>query len=63
MIGMNAAQNVNYIEKYLKQKLRRIKFPKKNLLDAYLYAPRVELGALKICYFWNNALEWESGFT
>ncbi len=25
--------------------------------------PRVELGAPKICHFWNNALEWESSFT
>ncbi len=28
-LGLNATENTDYIEKYFKQKLRRIKFPKK----------------------------------
>ncbi len=31
---------INYIEKYFKQKLHRIKFLRKNLLDACLYLPQ-----------------------
>ncbi len=29
-LGLNAAKNVDYIEKWFKQKLRKIKFPTKN---------------------------------
>ncbi len=34
-LGLNTAKITDYIEKFLKQKLRKIKFPEKNLLDAY----------------------------
>ncbi len=40
MIGLNTAKNTHYIEKCLKQKLRRINFPKKISLDTYLYVPQ-----------------------
>ncbi len=32
-----SAKNSDYIEKYFKQKLSKIKFPTKNSLDAYHY--------------------------
>ncbi len=35
--GSNAAKNIDYIEKYFKQKLRKIKFLTKNSVEAYLY--------------------------
>ncbi len=38
-LGRNTAKNINYIEKYLKQKLCRIKFSTKDFLDTYLYLP------------------------
>ncbi len=37
MLGLNAAKNTDYMEKCLKQKLHRIKFPTKNSVEAYLY--------------------------
>ncbi len=39
-LGLEAAKNTDYIKKYFKQKLRRIKFPKKNSADAYFYLPQ-----------------------
>ncbi len=40
------------LKKYFKQKLFRIKFPTKNLVDAYLYLPPgMELWAPKIAIF------------
>ncbi len=36
-LGLNTARNTDYIEKCFEQKLRKIKFPKKNSLDTYLY--------------------------
>ncbi len=36
-LGLNNAKNADYIEKCLKQKLRRIKFSKKISWNAYLY--------------------------
>ncbi len=38
-LGLYAAKNIDYIETYFKQKLRRIKFPIKNSEEAYLYLP------------------------
>ncbi len=35
--GLNAAKTTIYVENCLKHKLRRIKFPEKISLDAYLY--------------------------
>ncbi len=35
----NAVKNIDYIEKYFKQKLYKIKFVAKNSLSAYLYLP------------------------
>ncbi len=49
MIGQNTAKNTNYIEKCLKQKLRRIKFPKKNLIEC-ISLRRVKLGAPKFAF-------------
>ncbi len=40
MIGLNAAKNISYTEKCLKQKLQRNKILKKISLDAYLYVPQ-----------------------
>ncbi len=37
---MDAAKSTNYIEKCFKRKLSKIKFPIKNLVDAYPYLPR-----------------------
>ncbi len=38
-LGLNVAKNIDYIEKRFKRKLRKIKFPTKNLVEAYLYLP------------------------
>ncbi len=38
-LGQNAAKISDYIEKYIKQKLHRIKFPTKNSVEADLYLP------------------------
>ncbi len=35
----NTAKDIDYIEKQFKQKLRNIKFPTKNSVEAYLYLP------------------------
>ncbi len=48
---LNTAKNIDYIEKYFKQKLHRIKFSTKNSVDAYLFVPGVELGAANICRY------------
>ncbi len=59
MIGMNAAKTTNYIEKCLKQKLRRLEFHKKISLNAYVVSTsRVELGYSKDLRFWNIMNEW-----
>ncbi len=36
-LGLNIAQNTAYIEQCFKQKLRRIKFPARNLAGAYAH--------------------------
>ncbi len=36
-LGLNAAKIIDYIEKYFKRKLRRIKFPAKNSVKADFY--------------------------
>ncbi len=36
-LGPNAAKNIDYIEKWFKWKLRKIKHPTENLVEAYLY--------------------------
>ncbi len=38
-LWLNGAKNTDYIEIYFKQKLWIVKFPKRNLLGAYLYVP------------------------
>ncbi len=51
-LGLNAATNTDYIKKCFQQKLFRIKFPRKNLVDAYLYLPQKwNYGAPKIVTF------------
>ncbi len=35
--GLNAAKNIDYVEKCFKQKLQRIKFSTKNSVEAYFY--------------------------
>ncbi len=51
-LGLNAAKNTDYIKNCLKQKLSRIKFPKKNLIGCIsLSTSRVKLGASKVCVF------------
>ncbi len=35
-LGLNAAKNIDYIEKCFKKMLHRIKFATKNFLDKYL---------------------------
>ncbi len=39
ILRLNAAKNIDYIEKWFKQKLRKIKFPTKNSVEAYAYLP------------------------
>ncbi len=39
-LRMNAAENIDYIKKSFQQKLLRIKFSTKNLVDAYYYLPQ-----------------------
>ncbi len=36
-LGPKAAKNIDYIEKWFKWKLRKIKFPSENLVEAYVY--------------------------
>ncbi len=36
-LGLNAAKNIDYIEKCFKQKLRRIKFPIRDSEDVCFY--------------------------
>ncbi len=36
-LGLKTVKTMDYIEKCFKQKLQQIKFPIKNLKDAYLY--------------------------
>ncbi len=64
-LGLNAAKNIDYIKKCFKQKLFRIKFPKRNSVDAYLYLFQdrargsKDLPLLK----YHNVVEWECRFT
>ncbi len=37
-LGLNAAKNIDYTEKFLKQKLRKIKFPQTHLMHVSTYA-------------------------
>ncbi len=61
MWRLNTAKSTNYIGKWFKQNLSEIKFSRENSLDAYLYLPQEwSYGALNICYFLNDALEWEN---
>ncbi len=62
-LGMNATKNTDYIEKFLKQKLRRIKFPEKCHGAHISTSAKSGVGVPKIWHFWNNTLEWESRFT
>ncbi len=39
-LGLNTAEDTNYIEKLFKQKLHTIKFPTENLVEAYYIYPR-----------------------
>ncbi len=39
-LEQNAAKNIDYIEKWFKRKLCKIKFPTKNSLEAYFYPPQ-----------------------
>ncbi len=39
-LGLNIAKSTNYIEECFDQKLSKIKFPTKTLLDAYVYLPQ-----------------------
>ncbi len=39
ILGLNAAKIIDYIEKYFKRKLCRIKFPAKNSVEADFYLP------------------------
>ncbi len=39
-LGRNAAKSTACIQKCLKQKLYKPKFPRKNSVDAYLYLPQ-----------------------
>ncbi len=51
-LELSAAKNIDYIEKYFKGKLQRIKFPTKNSVDACLYLPlKWSYGAPKIGVF------------
>ncbi len=59
MIGLNATKNTNYIEKCFKGKLRRIKFPKNNLIRRMpLCTPKVELRGSKDLHFWKIIMYW-----
>ncbi len=49
--GQNVAKNTDYIKKYYKQKLFRIKLPTKNSVDASLSPAEAELRDPKIAIF------------
>ncbi len=58
-LGLNAVKIIDYIQKCFEQKLRRIKFPAKNSVEAYLYLPQeCSQGAPNI----RCLLELKSGF-
>ncbi len=53
-LGLNVLKIIDYIEKCFKQKLRRIKFPAKNSVEADLYLPQSGAGELQtFAMYWN----------
>ncbi len=38
-LKLSAAENIDFIEKYFQPKLRKIKFPTKNSMEAYIFLP------------------------
>ncbi len=65
-LGLNVTKNIYYIEKWVKQKLHRLKFPKNKLSGSTpLSTPGMELVGSKELLFlrYYNALEWENKFT
>ncbi len=65
-LGLNAAKNTDYIKKYFKQKLFRIKFPTKNLVNACIsISPRSGAKGFERLPFlkYYDVMEWESRFT
>ncbi len=61
ILELNAAKNIDYIEKYFKQKLHSIKFTTKNSVDTYLYLFLEWSRGLQSLEFlkYYNALKWE----
>ncbi len=58
-LELNAAKNIDYIDKWFKQKLHRIKFSTKNSMDACLYLLlEWRLGSSKDLCFWNFIMHW-----
>ncbi len=58
-LELNTAKSIDYIEKCFVRKLRRIKFPMKNWVEAYLYLSQEwSWGAAKICQLWNTVTHW-----
>ncbi len=59
ILELNTTKSIDYIEKCFTRKLRRIKFPAKNSMEAYLYLPQKwSQEAPKICQFWNTVTLW-----
>ncbi len=53
-LGLNAAKNTDYIKKYFKKTLHRIKFNTKNLEKVYsLSLPGMELENSRNLFFFN----------
>ncbi len=58
-LGLNAEKNTDYIEKWFKQKLHKIKFSTKNSKEANLYLPlEWSYGASKMCPVWKIVIHW-----
>ncbi len=59
-LGLNPAKNSDYIKKYFKQKLCKIKFSKKKKVNRciFLSTPEMELEGSDDLHFWNITMHW-----
>ncbi len=65
ILGLKAVKCTDYIKKYFKQQLSKIRFLTKNSSDAYLhYLQKWSQGLQRLPFLkYYNVLEWENRFT
>ncbi len=63
-LGLNTVKNTDYIKKYFKQTLWRIKCPTKNSVDAYVYLSQEcsKRGSKNLLFLKYKAPKWEKDF-